>query len=232
MPVSAQQGIPDDAEQIRREFAAGWGITGPSWGVAPWTAAVRGYLLVHGGLVTEAELRISLRLSHRATTIAIRECGRWGLIVAAPPRRVKARGPRVGSARCSPAVVPAGSGDWQGSRGRSRPPPLDKCLRRARLIGARDLACRTQVLMRFVRQFDRPVAFLMRADTQALAHLLEVINRLEDDAHDRLLSTSPPSPISNLPTHSRICIGCHTRCCVARCDTPAVPVPADDRPQA
>lgn len=197
MAVTAQQGVPDDAEQIRREFAARWGTTGPSWGVAPSTAAVQGYLLVHGGPVTEADLRVALRLSHRATTIAIRECERWGLIVPAPPRRASARGP---VARAWTAV----DDHWQWFRRvaatrKAREadpvlPLLDDCLRRATLVDARDLADRTQVLMRFVRQFDRPLAVMMRADSQTLAHLLGVINRLDDDALDRLLSTITAIP--------------------------------------
>lgn len=48
--------------------------------------------------------------------------------------------------------------------------------------------------MRFVRQFDRPLAVMMRADSQTLAHLLGVINRLDDDALDRLLSTITAIP--------------------------------------
>ena len=60
---------PATAEQIRRAFAAAWGDIGAAWGVAPSTAAVQGYLLVHPEPLTEPEIRRALGLSHRATSV-------------------------------------------------------------------------------------------------------------------------------------------------------------------
>lgn len=209
MPVSARPGVPDDAEQIRRRFAADWAAAGASWGVAPSTAAVQGYLLVHGGPLTEAELRAALGLSHRATAIAIGECERWGLIASAPPRRTKPRGP---AARAWTAV----EDHWQWLRRvaaarKAREadplrPVLDDCLRRATLVGASDLAARMQVLIGFVGQFERPLELLLHVDSRSLAHLLAVINRLDDDALEGLLSALSAMPavefadaLANLP---------------------------------
>ena len=53
-------------ETIRRDFAAAWGHIGSAWGVAPSTAAVQGYLLVHGGPLTSGEIQQALGLSHRS----------------------------------------------------------------------------------------------------------------------------------------------------------------------
>src|SRR5690348_9234637 len=82
-----------DAEQIRREFAAAWGEIGAAWGVAPSTAAVQGYLLVHPEPLTEPEIRRALGLSHRATSIALAQCEEWGVLERATPRRTGRRGP-------------------------------------------------------------------------------------------------------------------------------------------
>lgn len=191
----------DAAEQIRRDFAARWGATGPSWGVAPSTAAVQGYFLLHGGTLTEAELRTALGLSHRATTIAIQECERWGLITPAQALRAGARGP---AARAWTSV-----GDhWQWFRQvaatrKAREadpvlPLLDDCVRRATLADAGDLAGRARDLLRFVRQFDRALAVLTRADSPTLAHLFAVINRLDDRALDRLLAVVVTVPADEL----------------------------------
>ncbi len=48
----------DRAEAIRRDFAQAWGRVGAAWGVAPSTAAVQGYLLLHGGPLTSSEIRL------------------------------------------------------------------------------------------------------------------------------------------------------------------------------
>jgi len=190
VPTASENGVADDAERIRREFARRWGATGARWGVAPSTAAVQGYLLVHGGPLSEAELRAALGLSHRATAIALGECERWGVIAPAPPRRAKGRGP---AGRAWTAV----DDHWQWFRqvaatrkAREADPVvllLDDCLRRATRADARDLAARAEVLLSFVRQFDRALAVLMRADARALAHLFGLINRLDDAVLDRLL---------------------------------------------
>ena len=67
---------------------------GAAWGVAPSTAAVQGYLLAHGGPVTDAELREALGLSHRAIRLALASCEEWGIVRRAEePRRSGRRGP-------------------------------------------------------------------------------------------------------------------------------------------
>ncbi len=67
---------------------------GAAWGIAPSTAAVQGYLLVHGGPVTDAELREALGLSHRAIRLALASCEEWGIVRRADePRRSGRRGP-------------------------------------------------------------------------------------------------------------------------------------------
>ena len=70
----------DRAEQIRRRFAEAWSQMGASWGIAPSTAAVQGYLLAHGGPVTDAELQQALGLSHRAIRLALQSCIEWGIV--------------------------------------------------------------------------------------------------------------------------------------------------------
>ncbi len=209
VPTASENGVADDAERIRREFARRWGATGATWGVAPSTAAVQGYLLVHGGPLSETELRAALGLSHRATALAIGECERWGLIAPAPPRRAKRRGP---AGRAWVSV----DDHWQWFRrvaatrkAREADPAvllLEDCLRRARRADARDLAARAYALVRFARQFDRALDALMRADSRTLAHLFGVISRLNDDALDRLLAVLLTIPddelaeaLSNVP---------------------------------
>src|SRR5204862_1390960 len=84
----------DRAERIRRRFADAWGQMGASWGIAPSTAAVQGYLLAHGGPVTDAELQQALRLSPRAIRLALASCVEWGIVQRAEePRRSGRRGP-------------------------------------------------------------------------------------------------------------------------------------------
>src|SRR5687767_11737943 len=70
----------DEVEAIRRRFAQTWGAMGAAWGVTPSTAAVQGYLLVHGGPVTDRELQEALGLSHRAIRVALDDCIRWGIV--------------------------------------------------------------------------------------------------------------------------------------------------------
>ncbi len=53
---------------------------GTAWGVQPSVALVHGYLLVHASLLTERQLRETLDLSHRATSLALSELEGWGLV--------------------------------------------------------------------------------------------------------------------------------------------------------
>src|SRR3954467_4774448 len=98
-------------EEGRRGFGPAWGRMGgagggpPGWGgggggmgaaggVPPSTAEVQGYLLVHGGPLTDAEIRDALGLSHRAVRLALEDCEAWGIIKRAPDvRRSGRRGP-------------------------------------------------------------------------------------------------------------------------------------------
>jgi DNA-binding transcriptional regulator GbsR (MarR family) len=179
----------DSAEEIRRDFAAGWGKIGAAWGVAPSTATVQGYLLLHGGPLTEAELRVALGLSHRAALLALAECESWGLIVSADARRTGARGP---AAR---AWVPLGD-HWEWFRRvaavrkerETDPilPLLDECLRRAQAAGDPALSERVNSLVAFTHLFDRGIGAVVRTDATAIAHLFAVLARLDDATVDRL----------------------------------------------
>src|SRR4029078_6017387 len=82
-----------DTEAVRRDFAADWARVGTAWGVSPSTAAVQGYFLVHGGPLTETELRGALGMSPRVPFAAIPECEAWGLTEPAAPQRSGRRGP-------------------------------------------------------------------------------------------------------------------------------------------
>jgi DNA-binding transcriptional regulator GbsR (MarR family) len=179
----------DDAEQIRRDFATGWGKIGAAWGVTPSTATVQGYLLLHGGPLTEAELREALGLSHRATLMALAECEGWGLITAADPRRIGARGP------AGRAWKPVGD-HWEWFRRVAEVrkeretdpilPLLDECLRRANAAGDRALLARLDSLVEFTHLFDRGVGAVVRTDALKIAHLAGVLARLDDATVDRL----------------------------------------------
>ena len=87
-----------EPRSIRRDFAHAWGRIGAAWGVAPSTAAVQGYLLLHGGPLTSAEIQAALGLSHRATRTAIADCEAWGIIDRAPAT-ASWRQPRAGGRR-------------------------------------------------------------------------------------------------------------------------------------
>ena len=191
----------DDAEQIQRDFAAAWGRIGAAWGVAPSTAAVQGYLLVHGGPLTEAEIRRALGLSHKAAFTALVECEAWGLIASTAPRRSGARGPlgrawvavddhwewfrRVCAARKEREADPV-------------LPLLDECLGRANAIGEYELRNRLVSLLVFTHEFVRGVGAIVRADSSAIAHLFGVLGRLDDETLDRLLGALAAMPQDDL----------------------------------
>ena len=199
-PVSARSDV-DPAEQIRRDFAAGWGRIGAAWGVAPSTATVQGYLLAHGGPLSESEIRAALGLSHRATLIALGECESWGLIEQAEPRRIGQRGP---AAR---AWIPVGS-NWEwfrrvaGVRKERETDPviplLEDCRRRAEVAVAADLVDRLDGLVNFVQLFDRGIGAVVRADAATLARLFRVLGRLDDETLDRLLAVIADVPDDEL----------------------------------
>jgi DNA-binding transcriptional regulator GbsR (MarR family) len=184
------------AEQIRRRFAEGWSHIGAAWGVSPSTAAVQGYLLVHGGPLTESELQAAVGVSHRATRIALADCEAWGVVERAPDRRrAGSRGP------AGTAWVPVGD-HWEwfrrvsGARKERETDPvmplLHECLEQAETIvpadaEAVDLRDRIASLLLFASRFDRALGAVVRADTTALATLFAVLDRLTDRQLDTLL---------------------------------------------
>jgi DNA-binding transcriptional regulator GbsR (MarR family) len=196
----------ESAEQIRRDFAYGWGQIGAAWGVAPSTATVQGYLLAHGGPLTEAEVREALGLSHRAALIALAECESWGLIEQTEPRRVGQRGP---AAR---AWVPVGD-HWEWFRRvaavrkerETDPvlPLLDECRTRAETAGARELLGRLDKLVAFVHLFDRGIGTVVHTDSAALAKLFGVLGRLDERAMERLIATLATVPEDELAAAAR-----------------------------
>lgn len=191
----------ESAEQIRRDFAAAWGKIGAAWGVAPSTATVQGYMLVHGGPLTETDLRDALGFSHRATLLALRECESWGLIEPAEPIRSGRRGPP------SKAWVPVGDhwrwfGRVAGARKERETDPLlpllEACRRRARKVEPGSLGQRLDSLVKFVNEFDRGIAVIVRAEPKALAHLFGTLGRMEDGTVDRLLRALTSVPEAEL----------------------------------
>jgi DNA-binding transcriptional regulator GbsR (MarR family) len=193
----------DDTEAIRRDFAAGWARMGAGWGIAPSTAAVQGYVLLHGGPLTEAEIREALGLSHKAAFGALAECEAWGLIEAAPPQRSGQRGPasrawvvvgdhwewfrRVAASRLSRETAPV-------------VPLVDGCLERARTSTTRDpaLTARLTALAGFAHDFDRSMGAVVAADAAALGRLAGVFARLDDATAARLLSSLAEVPEDEL----------------------------------
>ncbi len=189
----------DAAERIRLAFADSWGQMGSAWGVQPSVARVHGYLLAHGGTLTERQIREALDLSHRAASMALAEIESWGLIErVADPNRGTRRGPS--------AVAWRTVGDrwlWfqriaeQRKAREADPlvPRIQTCLALAQE------AVRAQPddpevgrlrdwmtdLLGFIRLFDRAVSMLARAESTEISRGFSVLGRLSDDALDRLL---------------------------------------------
>jgi len=186
------------AEEIRREFAAAWGEIGAAWGVAPSTATVQGYLLVHDGPLSEPEIRRALGLSHRAASLALAQCEAWGLVQrTADARRSGQRGPaatawevvgdhwewfrRVAAARKQRETDPV-------------MPVIERCARLARDAATgsgadpelRELRDRLATLLDFVRRFDRGVELFVRGTPRAIEDVFAAIDRLDTQAADRL----------------------------------------------
>lgn len=207
MPPTGSTDQPtDSAEQIRRDFAAGWGRIGAAWGVPPSTATVQGYLLAHGGPLTEAEIREALGLSHRAVLLALADCEEWGLIEAAEPRRVGQRGP------AAKAWVPVGDNwEWFRRVAAARKeretdpviPLLEECQRRAAEAGSDDLRRRLDGLVVFVQLFDRGIGTVVRTSAEDLARLFSVLGRLDDDTLSRLVTQLAAVPEDELASSAR-----------------------------
>jgi DNA-binding transcriptional regulator GbsR (MarR family) len=193
-------------EEIQRSFARAWGEIGASWGVAPSTAAVQGYLLAHGGPLTEPEVRRALGMSHRATSLALAQCEEWGLVQRAEaPRRSGQRGPA--------AVAWVMVGDhWEwfrrvaaARRARETDPVLpviERCVADARAAGpeAADLERRLAGLLDFVRRFDHGVEVFVRGDPAAIERLFLALDGLDGRTVDslwRLIGTLEPGELAS-----------------------------------
>ena len=179
---------------------------GAAWGIAPSTAAVQGYLLVHGGPVTDRELQDALGLSHRAIRVALADCEEWGIVRRAPElRRSGTRGP---AGRAWLALDD--HWEWfrrviEGRKEREGDPAiaiLEECLVEAHALQdaaeAGDLLARLEKLLDFVRQFDRALAAVLRARTEALRRLFRVLGAQDPATLDRLLATLATIPDDEL----------------------------------
>ena len=199
----------DSVEGIRISFARAWGAIGAAWGVAPSTAAVQGYLLVHGGPLTEPEVRRALGLSHRAASLALAQCEEWGLLRRAEaPRRSGQRGPAAVA-----WVVVGDHWEWfrrvaAARRARETDPVLpviERCVADARAAGreAADLERRLAALLDFVRRFDRGVETFVRGDPAAIERLFLALDGLREDSVDslwRLIGTLEPKELASALT--------------------------------
>lgn len=202
-PMTTRPDPVDEGEAIRRDFAAAWARVGAGWGIAPSTAAVQGYLLLHGGPLTEAEVREALGLSHKAAFGALAECEAWGLIEPAPPQRSGQRGP------ASRAWVVVGDHwEWFRRVAASRlaretepvVPLVDACLERARASTTPDpdLTARLGALAGFAHDFDRSMGAVVDADAAAIGRLAGVLARLDDATVARLLASLAAVPENEL----------------------------------
>lgn len=201
-------------EEIRTSFARAWGEIGAAWGVAPSTATVQGYLLAHGGPLTEPEVRRALGLSHRAAAMALAQCAEWGLIRrAADARRSGQRGPaatawevvgdhwewfrRVSAARLERETDPV-------------LPVIERCVAQARAAGddGADLLQRLTGLLEFVRRFDRGVDLFVRGEPDAIARVFAVLELLDDRTVARLWAlvdeVEPDELVTALGTLSKL----------------------------
>jgi DNA-binding transcriptional regulator GbsR (MarR family) len=181
---------------------------GAAWGVPPSTAEVQGYLLVHGGPLTDAEIREALGLSHRAVRLALEDCEAWGIITRAPDvRRSGRRGP---AGRAWLAV----DDNWEwlrhvvaGRKEREGDPVivlLENYQLAATELGdsdeATELSRRIAELLVFVRQFDHVISAFMRADPADMSKLFRVLHNENEVALDLLLAKLGALPEDELAT--------------------------------
>jgi len=201
-----QTSDPSAVELIRRRFAQAWGQMGAAWGIAPSTAAVQGYLLVHGGPVTDSELQEALGLSHRAIRVALADCEEWGIVRRAPElRRSGRRGP---AGRAWLALDD--HWEWfrrvvEGRKEREGDPVvaiLEECMVEANALPdgeePRDLRLRLEKLLDFVGQFDHALSAVMRARVGTLRKLFRALGRQDAKALDRLLAALADIPDDEL----------------------------------
>lgn len=195
------------AEAIRRRFTSAWGRMGTAWGVAPSTSAVHGYLLLHGGPLTQAEIRVALGVSHRATRVALAECEAWGIIERSPvPRRSGRRGP-AGTAWVSV------TDNWEwfrrvaAARKQREADPviavIEECLRLAGNAASDDpdvdlLRQRLGDLLVFVHRFDRGVSAIVASEAAVLARLFGVLEEVEPADLRRFLGNLGKLPPDDL----------------------------------
>lgn len=182
----------EGVEDIRRSFAHAWGEIGAAWGVAPSTASVQGYLLAHGGPLSEPEVRRALRLSHRAASLALAQCEEWGLIRrSADARRSGQRGPAAAAWE-----VVGDHWEWFRRVARARleretnpvVPVIERCVAAARAAGPEgaELEHRLDELLAFVRRFDRGVEIVVRGQPRSIERLFSVLDQLDPRTVDRL----------------------------------------------
>jgi DNA-binding transcriptional regulator GbsR (MarR family) len=185
------------AESVRRSFASAWGEIGASWGVAPSTATVQGYLLVSDGPLSEPEVRRALGMSHRAASLALAQCEEWGLIERAEaPRRSGQRGPAAAA-----WTVVGDHWEWFRRVAAARKqretdpvvPVIARCTDEARRAAAAGgdpeltrLGDRLGSLLQFVQRFDRGVEVFVRGDARAIEGLFAALERLDAATVDRL----------------------------------------------
>ena len=185
------------AESLRRSFAVAWGEIGGSWGVAPSTATVQGYLLVSDGPLSEPEVRRALGMSHRAASLALAQCEEWGLIERAEaPRRSGQRGPAAAA-----WTVVGDHWEWFRRVAAARKqretdpvlPVIARCASEARVAADAEgdpeltrLGDRLAGLRDFVRRFDRGVEVFVRGDARAIEGLFAALDRLDPATVDRL----------------------------------------------
>jgi DNA-binding transcriptional regulator GbsR (MarR family) len=193
------------AEQIRRTFAGAWSEMGAAWGVAPSTAAVQGYLLVHPKPLTEPEIRRALGLSHRATSVALKQCEEWGVLERAEPRRSGQRGPAA-----TAYVVVGDHWEWfrrVAAARREREtapviPAIQRCVDLAAAAGdgpeLEDLTHRLRGLLRFVELFDRGVGDVVQATPRTVERLFELIGQIDDATVERLWGLLDEMPMDDV----------------------------------
>jgi len=198
------------AEAVRRSFADSWGEMGAAWGVQPSVARVHGYLLAHGGVLTEREIREALGLSHRAASLALAETESWGLVVRVPdPRRSGRRGPSA-----TAYAVVEDRWRWFQRIAEQRKvreadpllPRIETCLAYAEdavraspgdveVVRLRDWLTD---LLGFMKLFDRAVGTLARAESNEIARGFSVLAHISDESLDRLLRLFASLPEEDL----------------------------------
>ena len=109
MAIADLAPLPDRAWEVWRGFAKAWGRMGAAWGVPPSKAEVHGYLLVHGGPLTDAVADVvvtSYDLAyHEPVMFSSRE--RPGF-VSDVPMRVAARATSAGPTYFEPQELTSG----------------------------------------------------------------------------------------------------------------------------